>query len=406
MSKQNKILLVGSTFYCNRGCEAIVRGTVNILSEALPGSKFVVSGFRDTLTDELETDPRIYHRPPGSDTKRFSTSWWKYRVRERYSDLGKKWLATGEFKQQFECLVNSDIALQVGGDNYTLDYGDIQAFTSLDNVLWTAGKPMVLWGASVGPFSNDPQIENSLADHLQKFSLIVVRETESQKYLQSIAVTDNVCLAADPAFALEPKEPSLSDKFASFFDGNSIGLNVSPLMENYGGASNNDLIEMVSDCVELLLKGPNRVLLIPHVICENNDDHALMQGVMERLKVYDDKLAVLPPTLTASEYKWAIAQMQVFVGARTHSTIAAISSCVPTISLGYSSKSRGLNQDVFGHVDWLLPFSEVTPQRLAEITQTLIAKESDVRKSLNSIAPSMLAKAKMAGRQVAGLLKS
>ena len=37
-----------------------------------------------------------------------------------------------------------------------------------------------------------------------------------------------------------------------------------------------------------------------------------------------------------------------FVGARTHATIAAYSTGVPTLAVGYSVKARGIARDIFG----------------------------------------------------------
>ena len=50
----------------------------------------------------------------------------------------------------------------------------------------------------------------------------------------------------------------------------------------------------------------------------------------------------------AEELKWVISQCRFFVGARTHATIAAYSTCVPTLVVGYSIKSRGIARDLFG----------------------------------------------------------
>ena len=48
------------------------------------------------------------------------------------------------------------------------------------------------------------------------------------------------------------------------------------------------------------------------------------------------------------ELKGYIARCRFFIGARTHSTIAAYSSGVPTLVLGYSVKSKGIAKDLFG----------------------------------------------------------
>lgn len=45
-----------------------------------------------------------------------------------------------------------------------------------------------------------------------------------------------------------------------------------------------------------------------------------------------------------------------FIGARTHATIAAYSSLVPTLVVGYSVKARGIARDLFGtEKNYVLP---------------------------------------------------
>ena len=55
-----------------------------------------------------------------------------------------------------------------------------------------------------------------------------------------------------------------------------------------------------------------------------------------------------------------IARMRLFVGARTHATIAAYSSAVPTLTIGYSVKARGIARDLYGgEAGHLLPVQEL-----------------------------------------------
>jgi polysaccharide pyruvyl transferase WcaK-like protein len=61
------------------------------------------------------------------------------------------------------------------------------------------------------------------------------------------------------------------------------------------------------------------------------------------------------------ELKHIISRCRFFIGARTHVTIAAYSSCVPTLVLGYSVKSRGIARDLFGtEVGYVLPVQKLT----------------------------------------------
>ena len=68
----------------------------------------------------------------------------------------------------------------------------------------------------------------------------------------------------------------------------------------------------------------------------------------------------------AEVLKGYISRCSFFVGARTHSTIAAYSTGVPTLVIGYSVKSRGIATDLFGTYDnYVLPVQELDdPQAL------------------------------------------
>ena len=74
-------------------------------------------------------------------------------------------------------------------------------------------------------------------------------------------------------------------------------------------------------------------------------------------------------------------------GARTHAVIAAYSSGVPTLALGYSVKAKGLAEDIFGvDTPYVLPIENIADETAVtrrwirlrshapEITETLRAK--------------------------------
>ena len=50
----------------------------------------------------------------------------------------------------------------------------------------------------------------------------------------------------------------------------------------------------------------------------------------------------------AEQIKYVISNLKALITARTHASIAAYSTCVPTLVLGYSVKSRGIATDLFG----------------------------------------------------------
>jgi polysaccharide pyruvyl transferase WcaK-like protein len=96
--------------------------------------------------------------------------------------------------------------------------------------------------------------------------------------------------------------------------------------------------------------------------------------------------------------KWVIGKATVFAGARTHSTIAALSMGVPTLSLAYSVKAWGLNDDVFGHTDYCMNVSELQREAaLAERMEALLANKNSIQRQLHSRLQALEADAIKAG---------
>ena len=77
------------------------------------------------------------------------------------------------------------------------------------------------------------------------------------------------------------------------------------------------------------------------------------------------------------------------MGARTHATIAAYSSCVPTLVVGYSVKARGIAQDLFGKIDnYVIPVQTLKhPDELTKAFIWLSNHESEIREHLEEFIP-------------------
>ena len=84
-----------------------------------------------------------------------------------------------------------------------------------------------------------------------------------------------------------------------------------------------------------------------------------------------------------------------FVGARTHATIAAYSTCVPTLAAGYSIKARGIATDLFGtEGNYVVPVqSFTTASDLKNAFLWLTENERTVKSRLEEIMPRYCARA-------------
>jgi colanic acid/amylovoran biosynthesis protein len=394
-------MFAGNGCYANKGCEAITRGTVNILERVFHSPRFISAYFAQTGCKDRETeiDERISHiQFPNAE--RFNRNWFGYQLRKIIDPKNYQYFP-------FSCIEKSldvtSAVLMLGGDNYSLDYGLPYEFFYLNSFVARHKKPVLLWGASIGPFSKNPEFESFAKRELKSITRIYVRETETQKYLKSIGVEDNVCLVSDPAYCLEPKSAMLKPEIEQTIRMGCIGLNLSPLIFRKYNENGSDRVRRAQEIIESLSKNIDcPIVLIPHVITHNNnilrDDYVFLKTVLQRTTFQKSKnIFLLDSHYNASETKWIISKLIAFAGARTHSTIAGISSCIPTISIGYSSKALGLNNDVYGSTEWLINKNELTPDALSQSIANILLHRDEVARHLEGIVPEMKKRALTAG---------
>lgn len=94
-----------------------------------------------------------------------------------------------------------------------------------------------------------------------------------------------------------------------------------------------------------------------------------------------------------------------FIGARTHATIAAYSSCVPTLVLGYSVKSRGIAKDLFGtDKNYVISVQGMKDTNLlSEGFLWLLENEKSIKSHLHSMMPDYVNRVYNAGTLVQAL---
>ena len=62
----------------------------------------------------------------------------------------------------------------------------------------------------------------------------------------------------------------------------------------------------------------------------------------------------------AGNLKYCISKCKMMIASRTHASIAAYSCCIPTLVIGYSTKSKGIAKDLFGdYNNFVLPIDEI-----------------------------------------------
>lgn len=362
----------------NHGCEAIVRTTVDILDKPITlfsrKPELDIKYGIDKICDLKYDEQRLVSRK--------SVAWFLAAFQTKFFrkiDLAIK----NQYKALLDNVSANDIYISIGGDNYCYPGTDLLA--TINRNIKKKGAKLVLWGCSVEPeLIEQPEI----AKDLSSFDLITAREAISYAALKS--VNSNVIKVSDPAFSLKTEMLPLPEKW---IEGNMVGINASPLILK-SGKNSNVIYKAYRMLIEEIINNTTYgIALIPHVICDGNDDLTLLSQLYEEYK--ESNRVVLIGDHNCMQLKGYIARCRFFVGARTHATIAAYSSCIPTLVLGYSVKSRGIAVDLFGtDKNYVLPVQVLNhPEELVEHFQWLLNHESEIKMHLEKIMPEYISKA-------------
>jgi len=394
-SVKPRIVLHGNNFDANRGCQALRLTTQMIFDRYLPDyQRLHANIFRND-------DPQFHQREPDPGSAGLMWETPQQGTLGFYLWGAPLWGSSllGRFPAMkvHNELDKSAAVVALGGDNLSFDYGFLASllfFSPLHAAIQRA-TPSVILAASIGPFSQRPQWEKRFAEVLQQVDLITVREPVTQAYLESLGVKDNTRTVSDLAFILPKEETQLPDEIEQALQAGAVGVNLAPLMKRYNNLSASqwrDQALAMLKAVRQKIDAP--IVLIPHVMMSpkvfaHNDDYLFMRELLETLPAAEKQNMFLYDARndTCKQIKWVISRLKIFAGSRTHSTIAALSSGVPTFCIGYSIKSRGINQDIFGHENWVSHVSDLTAGKLAERLQELLAQETQVREHLAGFIP-------------------
>jgi polysaccharide pyruvyl transferase WcaK-like protein len=225
----------------------------------------------------------------------------------------------------------------------------------------------------------------------------MVREELSKRYLVEMGIGRALIHEVpDVAFILpEASAERINNVFLGMkIQGVLIGINVSQLL-SFESKNYTDLMAEVADYLSTNLGAT--VLLIPHEIhaekgneleppsdpvndAIGGDDITAVRTVYNKVK---EKQRIIPITEhDVDVIKGIIGKCDLFIGARTHSIISALSMGVPTLGIAYSQKTPGIMRMV-GLGNYVCNFRTTTFEELTSKINDLFSKRSDVRRYLS-----------------------
>ncbi|MBQ6779737.1 MAG: polysaccharide pyruvyl transferase family protein [Treponema sp.] len=325
---KTKICLFGlSLFSGNKGCEALAYAFLDLLQEIAQEKKlnFSIDLFQPFLTDEFPPAPK--------DWKNLKVSMHRINHRSKIKRLE----LLNSVKEANICFDFTE------GDSFTDMYG-IRRFISqtlIKTVIIKCNTPIVLGPQTYGPFKHF--FVRKWAEWIFKKSCAVFSRDEESALLVEKIAGSKLHVTTDIAMALKPYGDMLLKNGKI-----RIGVNISALLWNGGYTGKNQFnltVDYKAYIEEILSKLSKTVeyeiYLIPHVIDPRNsceDDYRLCAELKEKYA----NCIFLENIENPAEIKNLISQMDVFTGARMHSTIAAFSTGVPVIPFAYSKKFENL----------------------------------------------------------------
>jgi len=321
-----RFLLYGHGGAYNHGAEAITRQTISLIRNKYQESKIILS------THFLEQDMAF-----GIDADILTCPEAKLWDEEKRVPSEKKLeIARQMYAEALSYIDSNTTLLSVGGDNYC--YPTWHRLTVFQERAKETGARSVLWGCSIEPSAVSADMINTL----NTYDCIIVRESLTENALRIHGIKSEIVLIPDIAFGLKPEIIQMKKSGRSL-----VGINFSPLIERQE-TKTDIILENMRKLVKCILnETESQVVLVPHVTMPMDNDIVVLSKLYDTLSDAEkSQVLLIDENLSAAQYKHIISCCDAFITSRTHASIAAYSSGVPCLVLGYSIKSKGLAKDL------------------------------------------------------------
>ena len=274
--------------------------------------------------------------------------------------------------------------------------------------LWLAQRherPLYILPQSIGPIQRG--WETWLVRRLYRSSrLIFMRDAVSLRLVQSWDLNAKLALAVDPSFDLPPAAPAealaVLQRWGYDPQIPSLGVSVLPRMVHTLSASDlgtsraalaGALGDLAAQGVRLFFfaqsRGPT----------PQEDDRLPACQVVAALP--DPASAVLvDEELSPALLKACYGCMDAFVASRLHAGLFALGMGVPTLFIGYLTKTRGM-LETLGGLEWLIPLEEINQAVLSEKLSALWEQRAARHEALLPRLPGLAVAARLPVQRIA-----
>lgn len=383
--KEEKVVLYAHAGSGNHGCEALVNTICKLVKRPV---RLVTNSVQEDESYSLKGMCEIVPEKNVADKLWVHVLYygWRMLTKDQESFL----------RYRFKNIIGKNSCkwnLSIGGDNYCYEYM-VKDLILANSMLNRNGGKTILFGCSI-----EPQLleQKEIQQDMDRYTAIFARESLTFEALKKAGLGHKTYLYPDSAFTLDTKLLPLPE---GFLENNTVGINISPLIvenETVKGMTMKNYQALIRDILD---NTDMSVALIPHVVWDRSNDRTTLETLYEEFRT--EKRVVKITDHSCEELKGYIARCRFFIGARTHATIAAYSSQVPTLVIGYSVKAKGIAQDLFGtYENYVVPVQCLEKEeQLLSAFQWICDQEAEIKETLAHMMPSYIAKAYEAGEKL------
>lgn len=364
----NRIAMLDTTHFTNKGSMGRIEGMIRCLDKTLPGTEITIFHryFRQdngSISKQLmETYPNLiikdhpWFREETSYIATATTSLIRFGFLVFLHILNPR-LSYSKDLEKYDIVLDLDlIEPDKLTDKYDLMSSVGNFFALLDVLYATLSKtPVMICSATIGPYHS--RILRKFARIiLNKTDIITVREELSKIYLSDIGVNrSHIELSADLAFLMEQTK---TDKLKNILDdigeasNNRSMIGITPAAMFNFHLTESQYVKLISELSDFLIDNFNAFIIY---IANTHQDVSVAQKICQSIR-NSERTKILPFALSASETKGVIAICDLFICSRFHALVASTSLGVPSIGLvSYSpNKFHGIIGKMMDLEDYLL----------------------------------------------------
>jgi coenzyme F420-reducing hydrogenase beta subunit len=399
-----EVTVIGGTFSGNKGAAGMLEATISDLRNRLsePVLFNVISVYpKADRKKNLPVDVRLVAATPPVFVLMLPPLALLYGIL-RHLHLPRSFLL--KFKP-LRAIVKADLVLDVCGISFADDRGMTLLYNLACNLpALFAGTPQIKLSQALGPFRK-PINRAAARLVLPRLNRVFARGAQTASFLRKEGF-GNWVEADDLAFLLgDAKDVSLERyKSLSFLQesgGRLIGVAPSQVVDNYLKARNGNLSDLLEPVLQKALEVPGTRIVIlahsmlsPESISKNNDYHVASE-LGDRFRDNPRVFTVLDD-LTPVELRAVIGRCTMFIACRFHAMVSALCAGTPVLVVAWSHKYIEVMKR-FGLESYVADYSDLSPERLWNLTDELLGRLTETRDRIGSHLPEVI---ESAGRNI------